>query len=111
MRFDCRRETYHSMHPMLRQNSSSSTRMVRSCSRRTPAATVCTTAWRTVSPPRKSLASFISRLRFARRLCLDEHAGDEGQQGRQRVEMTHLPRHDMLDAASHARVASSTVSA
>src|SRR4029450_586466 len=54
-----------------------------------------------VSPPRKNLAGCISRLRFAHCLCLDEHVGDEVQQGRQRAEMTHLPRDDMLDTARH----------
>src|SRR5262249_48334020 len=101
MRFDCSRDTYHSMHPMPRQNSSSSTRMVRSCSRRTHAAMVCAMACRMVSRPRKNLAGRISRLRFTHRLTLGEYMSDEVQQGRQRVEMTHLPRDNMLDTARH----------
>src|SRR4029450_3351691 len=54
-----------------------------------------------VSPPRKNLAGCISRLRFTHRLTLGEYMGDEVQQGRQRAEMTHLPRDDMVDTARH----------
>jgi hypothetical protein len=67
------------------------------------AATVSATVRRTASPPRGSLAGGISRLRFARCLCLGEYAGDEGQQGRHRVEIPYLPRNDMLDTANHVR--------
>src|SRR5215470_3550737 len=70
MRFDCRCDTYHSMHPAPRQNMLSSTRMVRSCSKRTPRATVRTTARCRLSLPRESMADFISSLFYAQEMSL-----------------------------------------
>src|SRR2546427_7766494 len=63
MRFDCRRDTYHSMPPMPRQNKIISTRIVRSWRRRMHPAKVCATTWRTVFRLQESLVGFISSLR------------------------------------------------